>query len=151
MIHYNLYGDYKKFDFSVRKLISSVLRTVKKIESLETEHIMSIILVDNKSIHEINKDYRNIDRPTDVISFANIDSSVNHELAYELGDIYISIDKVYEQAASYGHSVMREFAFLVTHGTLHLLGYDHIEDVDYEIMHAKELEILKKCGYDSLD
>ena len=79
MIHYNLYGDYKKFDFSVRKLISSVLRTVKKIESLETEHIMSIILVDNKSIHEINKDYRNIDRPTDVISFAKIDSSVNHD------------------------------------------------------------------------
>ena len=142
MIHYNLYGDYKKFDFSVRKLISSVLRTVKKIESLETEHIMSIILVDNKSIHEINKDYRNIDRHTDVISFANIDSSVNHELAYELGDIYISVDKVYEQAALYGHSVMREFAFLVTHGTLHLLGYDHIEYDEEQIMFKKQKEVL---------
>ena len=143
MIHYNLYGDYKKFDFSVRKLISSVLRTVKKIESLETEHIMSIILVDNKRIHEINKDYRNIDRPTDVISFANIDSSVNHELAYELGDIYISIDKVYEQAASYGHSVMREFAFLVTHGIYHLLGYDHMTKEDETIMFTKQEKILE--------
>ncbi len=142
MIHYNLYGDYKKFDFSVRKLISSVLRTVKKIESLETEHIMSIILVDNERIHEINKDYRNIDRPTDVISFANIDSSVNHELSYELGDIYISIDKVYEQATLYGHSVMREFAFLVTHGTLHLLGYDHIEYDEEQIMFKKQKEVL---------
>ena len=93
-------------------------------------------------IHEINKDYRNIDRPTDVISFANIDSSVNHELAYELGDIYISIDKVYEQAALYGHSVMREFAFLVTHGTLHLLGYDHIEYDEEQIMFKKQKEVL---------
>ena len=146
MIHYNLYGDVKKFDFSVRKVISSVLRTVKKIESLNTEHIMSIILVDNKKIHEINLEYRNIDRPTDVISFAAIDSSSNRELGYELGDIYISIDKVYEQAEAYNHSVMREFAFLVTHGTLHLLGYDHMEKEDEIVMFKKQDEILNEFG-----
>lgn len=146
MIHYNLYGDVKKFDFSVRKVISSVLRTVKKIESLNTEHIMSIILVDNNKIHEINRDYRNIDRPTDVISFASIDESESRELSYELGDIYISIDKVYEQAESYNHSVMREFAFLVTHGTLHLLGYDHIEYDAEQIMFKKQDEVLSILG-----
>ena len=146
MIHYNLYGDVKKFDFSVRKVISSVLRTVKKIESLNTEHIMSIILVDNKKIHEINLDYRNIDRPTDVISFAAIDSSISRELGYELGDIYISIDKVYEQAKAYNHSVMREFAFLVTHGTLHLLGYDHIEYDEEQVMFKKQDEVLSILG-----
>lgn len=146
MIHYNLYGDVKKFDFSVRKVISSVLRTVKKIESLNTEHIMSIILVDNNKIHEINLEYRNIDRPTDVISFAAIDSSSNRELGYELGDIYISIDKVYEQAEAYNHSVMREFAFLVTHGTLHLLGYDHIEYDEEQVMFKKQDEVLSILG-----
>ena len=146
MIHYNLYGDVKKFDFSVRKIINSVLRTVKKIECLDTEHIMSIILVDNKKIHEINLEYRDIDRPTDVISFAAIDASVNRELSYELGDIYISIDKVYEQALSYNHSVMREFAFLVTHGTLHLLGYDHIEYDEEQVMFKKQEEVLSILG-----
>lgn len=146
MIHYNLYGDVKKFDFSVRKVISSVLRTVKKIESLNTEHIMSIILVDNKKIHEINLEYRNIDRPTDVISFAAIDSSSNRELGYELGDIYISIDKVYQQAEAYNHSVMREFAFLVTHGILHLLGYDHIEYDEEQVMFKKQDEVLSILG-----
>lgn len=142
MIHYNLYGDSNAFDFSIRKVISSVLRTIKKLESLDTEHIMSIILVDNDKIHEINRDYRNIDRPTDVISFAAIDSSINRELSYELGDIYISIDKVYEQANAYNHSVMREFAFLITHGTLHLLGYDHIEYDEEQIMFKKQEEVL---------
>ena len=104
MIHYNLYGDVKKFNFSVRKVISGILRTVKKIECLDSEHIMSIILVDNEKIHEINLDYRNIDRATDVISFAFED---NMDIVYEdfrlLGDIYISIDKCYSQAVEYTH------------------------------------------------
>ena len=142
MIHYNLHGKKVEFDFSVRKVINSILRTVKKLEKLETEHMISFILVDNETIHQINKDYRNIDRPTDVISFATIDSSITRELSYELGDIYISIDKVYEQAAAYNHSVMREFAFLVTHGTLHLLGYDHIEYNAEQEMFKKQEEVL---------
>lgn len=146
MIHYNLYGDVKVFDFSVRKIISSILRTVKKIESLKTEHIMSIILVDNDKIHEINRVYRNIDRATDVISFANIDCNIDRVLSYELGDIYISIDKVFDQAKTYNHSVMREFAFLITHGVLHLLGYDHIEYDDEQVMFKKQEEVLSLLG-----
>lgn len=146
MIHYNLYGDVKVFDFSVRKIISSILRTVKKMESLKTEHIMSIILVDNDKIHEINRDYRNIDRATDVISFANIDYNIDRVLSYELGDIYVSIDKVFEQAKTYNHSVMREFAFLITHGVLHLLGYDHIEYDDEQVMFKKQEEVLSLLG-----
>ena len=142
MIHYNLHGKKVEFDFSVRKVINSILRIVKKLEKLETEHMISFILVDNETIHQINKDYRNIDRPTDVISFATIDSSITRELSYELGDIYISIDKVYEQATAYNHSVMREFAFLVTHGTLHLLGYDHIEYDAEQEMFKKQEEVL---------
>ena len=146
MIHYNLYGDVKVFDFSVRKIISSILRTVKKMESLKTEHIMSIILVDNDKIHEINRDYRNIDRATDVISFANIDCNIDRVLSYELGDIYVSIDKVFDQAKTYNHSVMREFAFLITHGVLHLLGYDHIEYDDEQVMFKKQEEVLSLLG-----
>lgn len=146
MIHYNLYGDTKDFDFSVRKVINSVLKTVKKLEGLKTEHIISFIIVDNEKIHEINRDYRNIDRPTDVISFATIDASPNRSLSYELGDIYISVEKVKEQAIEYGHSIMREFAFLVTHGTLHLLGYDHIEYDDEQIMFRKQKEVLEILG-----
>ncbi len=142
MIHYNLHGNAKKFDFSIRKVISSILKTVKKIENLNTEHMISFILVDNETIHTINKEYRNIDRPTDVISFATIDSNPNRELSYELGDIYISIDKVYEQASAYNHSVMREFAFLVTHGTLHLLGYDHVEYDEEQEMFKIQEEVL---------
>ena len=95
MIHYNLYGDIKEFDFSVRKLINSVLRTVKKMEKLDTEHVISFILVDNNRIHEINRDFRNIDRPTDVISFATIDSSSDRTLSYELGDIYIFLSAIF--------------------------------------------------------
>ena len=110
--------------------------------NLDGYFIFEVNLVDIETIHRINKEYRNIDRPTDVISFANIDSSNNRELSYELGDIYISIDKVYEQAASYNHSVLREFAFLVTHGTLHLLGYDHIEYDAEQVMFKKQEEVL---------
>ena len=107
----------------------------------------NIILVDNKKIHEINKEYRKIDRPTDVISFALEDSN---DFQYEdfrlLGDIYISLDKVKEQAEIYGHSFLRELAFLTVHGILHLLGYDHMEKEDEKIMFEKQEVILNGYG-----
>lgn len=87
----------------------------------------NIIIVDNEKIHEINKEYRNIDRPTDVITFALEDDNT-FNLDYEsriLGDIYISIDRARSQASEYGHSFKRELSFLTVHGFLHLLGYDH--------------------------
>ena len=108
--------------------------------------IVSIIIVDNDKIHEINKEYRGIDRPTDVISFA-LEEGENYERKDRmLGDIYISIDKVYEQAKEYGHSIKRELFFLATHGFLHLLGYDHMKKEDEEIMFPLQEKILEEYG-----
>ena len=108
--------------------------------------VMSIIIVDNKEIHRINKEYRNIDRETDVISFALEEGETFDEPYKTLGDIYISIDKVYEQAKEYGHSVKRELFFLVTHGFLHLLGYDHMKKEDEEVMFPLQEKILDNYG-----
>ena len=108
--------------------------------------IVSVIIVDNEKIHEINKEYRGIDRPTDVISFA-LEEGENYEVKERmLGDIYISIDKVYEQAKEYGHSVKRELFFLATHGFLHLLGYDHMKKEDEDIMFPLQEKILEEYG-----
>ena len=108
--------------------------------------VMSIIIVDNETIHKINKEYRNIDRETDVISFALEEGETIDEPYKTLGDIYISIDRVYEQAEEYGHSVKRELFFLVTHGFLHLLGYDHMNKDDEEKMFTLQEEILDSYG-----
>lgn len=108
--------------------------------------VFNIIIVDNETIHSINKEYRGVDRPTDVISFALEDdkSFVQTELRI-LGDIYISIDKAREQAKNYGHSLKREISFLTIHGLLHLLGYDHMEEKDEKEMF--ELQELILDGY----
>ena len=110
------------------------------------DSVMSIILVDNDYIHKINKEYRNIDRETDVISFALEEGEDIEEPVKTLGDIYISIDRVYSQAKEYGHSIKRELFFLVTHGFLHLLGYDHMNKEDEEKMFSLQEEILDSYG-----
>lgn len=110
-----------------------------KLEKCE----FNIIIIDNERIHEINKEYRGIDRETDVISFALED---NMDIEYDdfrlLGDIYISIDKCYLQALEYGHSREREICFLATHGILHLLGYDHMNSEDEEEMFSLQNKLL---------
>ena len=109
----------------------------------------NIIIVDNEKIHEINREYRGIDRPTDVISFALEDEKdmvLDSEAGRILGDIYISIDKCREQAKEYGHSFLRELAFLSVHGFLHLQGYDHMEKKDEEVMFKLQDEILDSYG-----
>ena len=107
--------------------------------------VINVIIVDNDTIHKINKDYRGVDRPTDVISFALEDDNTFIKLDERiLGDIYISIDKVYEQAKEYGHSIKREISFLTVHGTLHLLGYDHMIEKDEKIMFQKQEDILNE-------
>ncbi len=114
---------------------------VKKLELEKCE--FNIIIVDNKKIHEINKEYRNVDRETDVISFAMEDlEDIEYDDFRLLGDIYISIDKVISQANEYGHSKLREICFLATHGILHLLGYDHMEPKDEEEMFGLQNELL---------
>lgn len=132
-------------DLDILKPLLEYARTVENLEDTELE--FSVIIVDNKRIHEINREYRGIDRPTDVISFALED---NEEIEFDhyrvLGDIYISIDKVREQAKEYGHSEKRELAFLTVHGFLHLLGYDHMNEDDEKIMFGKQEEILNGFG-----
>ena len=109
--------------------------------------MFNVIIVDDKKIHEINKEYRGIDRPTDVISFAlEDDKSFNRDDIRILGDIYISIDKVKSQSTEYGHSFKRELFFLATHGLLHLLGYDHMTKEDEKIMFSKQEEVLSRYG-----
>lgn len=106
--------------------------------------IFNIIIIDNPTIHKINKEYRDKDAPTDVISFALEDDKtvIEPDGVRILGDIYISIDKVHEQALEYGHSFKRELSFLAVHGLLHLLGYDHMEKSDEEVMLKKQEEVL---------
>lgn len=122
------------------------------IYALEVENVdnleFNVIIINNEEIHKINKEYRGIDRPTDVISFALEDyKDIKYENDYRvLGDIYISIDKVKEQAKEYGHSEKRELAFLAVHGLLHLLGYDHMEKEDEKVMFSKQELILDGYG-----
>ena len=114
---------------------------IEKLNDLE----FNIIIVDNEYIHKLNRDYRKIDRPTDVITFAledYEDIKLEHRM---LGDIYISIDKAKSQAIEYGHSLKRELCFLTTHGFLHLLGYDHILKEDEKVMFSLQEEILNEA------
>lgn len=118
------------------------------VKELDIENaIFNIIFIDNEEIRKINREYRNVDRETDVISFALED---NMDVVYEdfrlLGDIYISYEKAMEQAELYNHSVKREVFFLATHGILHLLGYDHMEEEDEKVMFGKQNELLDGYG-----
>lgn len=109
---------------------------------------LSIAVVDNERIQEINRDFRGKDMPTDVISFAYHETEDYDIGPYDtLGDIVISMERVAEQAKDYGHSVTREFFYVLTHGLLHLLGYDHIEEAEKAEMRIREEEILNKYGY----
>lgn len=126
----------------VRKVIDIAIKN-QKLDNLE----FNIIIVDNDYIHELNKNYRNIDRPTDVITFALEDYEDGIKLEHRmLGDIYISIDKAISQAEEYGHDLRREICFLAVHGFLHLLGYDHMEKEEEEIMFSLQEEILNEAN-----
>jgi probable rRNA maturation factor len=126
--------------------LKKFLHKVAKDENLDNI-IYNVIIVDNSEIHKLNKEYRNIDKPTDVISFAlEDDNTYNRTDIRVLGDIYISIDKARSQALEYGHSFKRELYFLAIHGFLHLLGYDHIEKEEEEKMFKKQEEVLSKYG-----
>lgn len=124
---------------------------------------VNVLLTDNDSIQEINRENRSVDRPTDVLSFPMIDFRVPEEFAFveehpeeyfngdtgalNIGDIVVSMDKVYEQAREFGHSPERELAFLIAHSMLHLSGYDHEEEAERLVMEAKQEEILQQKGY----
>ena len=134
--HYK--DDHKRVPFKYKSIIQD-LSTV-----FPDDEECSLILVDLEEIHRINKNYRHLDRPTDVISFEDKDPYGD---PHYKGDIYLCIDKAMSQAQDYGHSVKREFAFLLIHGLLHIHGYDHLNPIDEKIMFDKQDEILGKLGY----
>ncbi|MGL4307935.1 rRNA maturation RNase YbeY [Cetobacterium sp. SF1] len=134
-------------EVEVEKYIKEVLESEMYYEGTKPVYL-SVALVNNEDIQNINRDYRGKDQPTDVISFAYHETGDFDIGPYDtLGDIVISLERVEEQAKDYNHSFEREFYYVLTHGILHLLGYDHIEEEDKKEMRAKEEEILNKYGY----
>lgn len=132
------------------KLIKTVIQTVLKEEKVIQDLEIYVTLTNNEKIHITNKETRNVDRPTDVLSFPMFERDEIHYLKDTkkeepdiLGDIIVSIEKVKEQAEEYGHSFERELAYLVTHGMLHLLGYDHMIEEEKVQMRKREEEILE--------
>ena len=137
------------------EIIKKVVEQCFKEENMENSKLyISITLTNPEHIHEINKQYRNVDRATDVLSFPmfekeEIDNKIaqkNFEYEDVLGDIVISIEQVEKQAKEYGHSFEREFAYMLVHGFYHLMGYDHIKEEDKVIMRPKEEKVLEKLG-----
>lgn len=127
------------------KEIKKIIAFALKKEKIK-RGIVNVILVDEKEIKKINKEYRNIDRVTDVISFA-LEEGESIKFNFRLlGDIYICVPRMKEQAINYGHSEKRELLFLTVHGLLHLLGYDHMNKEDEKIMFKKQELILNDYG-----
>ena len=153
----------ESFSFSPEDTMKLVCEAVLEEESCPYEVQVNLVLTDNEGIRELNREYRGIDRETDVLSFPNVDfdregvfdMDENQEADYfdpdtgelVLGDIMISVEKMREQAADYGHSLRREFAFLVAHSMLHLCGYDHMEDGERLVMEERQRRILEDRGY----
>ena len=136
-------------------IIKRVIEQCFKEEKLEQSKLyINIILTTPQNIRKANKEYRNIDRETDVLSFPMFEKfeldekikNMNFEHEDILGDIIISIERVQEQAKEYGHSFEREFSYMLVHGFYHLMGYDHIEEKDKIIMRPKEENVLNKLG-----
>ncbi len=125
-----------------QKLINKIFKQFR-----HRKDIFSIIFVSNEEIKNINREYRNIDKITDVISFAYNDNDIDNIYADdEIGDIFICLDRAYEQAIEYGHSKEREVGFLAVHGYLHLKGYDHMTLEDEKEMFSLQEKILEKVG-----
>lgn len=150
------------FEIAYEKIAEEVVQAALDYVECPYECEVNILLTDNEGIQETNKDMRNIDAPTDVLSFPMIDfqsegdfSIVENDISLFnadtgellLGDIMISLEKVKEQAEQFNHSLTREYAFLIAHSVLHLSGYDHIEDDERIRMERIQDEILQRIGY----
>ena len=152
----------RDFPFDGQQLVNRVMEAVLDVEGCPYEASVNVLLTNDEEIREYNKEYRGIDRATDVLSFPNIEYAQPSDFSRVeeceadyfdpdsgellLGDIILSVDKVREQAESYGHSQLREFAFLITHSMLHLCGYDHMEETEAQTMEEKQKDILEKLG-----
>lgn len=131
-------------------MLTQAVKEAVHLSGGSEEAEVSLMLVDNQRIHELNHEYRGVDRPTDVLSFAlQEDTEEEPEGAFEddmLGDIVISAERAREQAEEYGHSFEREIVYLAVHGTFHLLGFDHEEEKDQQEMRSKEEEVMTILG-----
>ena len=144
-----------KINDEIKNIINKIISIALEKEAISIPVELSIVLMNNKGIKELNSQYRDKDQPTDVLSFPMYDreevkivintnySGLNEVL---LGDIIISMEKAYEQAQYYGHEFEREIGYLTAHGVLHLLGYDHMNAIDKNKMRSKEEQILSALG-----
>ena len=137
-------NEVDNFENNYEQDFTAIIEQALKTLSIEDDVEVSCVLVDDERIHEINREYRHIDRSTDVISFAMEDNDQFYVegMPRTLGDIFISVDHAKKQAEEYGHSLRREMCFLFTHGILHLLGYDHMTDEQEKEMFGLQDEIL---------
>ncbi len=143
-VNYSNLGLYSQ---EIETLLNKVLQKGAEIQKIGQDAEISLLICDNETIHRLNKQYRGVDAPTDVLSFAlNEGEDDVQEEETALGDIVISMDRAGEQAEEYGHSKEREVAYLAVHGFLHVLGYDHQDEKQKEEMRAAEEEILAACG-----
>jgi probable rRNA maturation factor len=152
----------QELDSKYLEIINKIIEISLDAEKCPYEVEVSVTITDNEEIHKINKEYRDMDKPTDVLSFPLIDFNIPSgfdEIDEEqdeyfdldtgelmLGDIIISLDRAKEQAEEYGHSLEREIGFLTAHSMLHLMGYDHILNEEEQIMIEKQQQILNKVG-----
>lgn len=151
-----------KLDLPYEEIIKSVINEAIDYEKCPYEAEVNVILTDNEQIHQMNKEYREVDSATDVLSFPmieyekpsdfegiedNIEDYFNPETGeLVLGDIVISVEKVMEQAEKFGHSITRELAFLTAHSMMHLFGYDHMDPKEAVIMESKQNEVLNNLN-----
>lgn len=137
-------NEVENFENNYEQDFTAIIEQALKTLGIEDDVEVSCVLVDDERIHEINREYRHIDRSTDVISFAMEDNDQFYVegMPRTLGDIFISVDHAKKQAEEYGHSLRREMCFLFTHGILHLLGYDHMTDEQEKEMLGLQDKIL---------
>ncbi len=150
------------FDFDIEKLVEAVAIQVLDSEKCPYEAQVNVLVTDNEGIREYNRQFRDIDKETDVLSFPNVDYETpgafeideEQEADYFdpdsgeliLGDVILSVDRIREQAENYGHSEKREFAFLVAHSMLHLCGYDHMTEEEAKVMEQRQEAALQALG-----
>lgn len=134
--------DKVKIDDSIYEILEEVIKECLLLEGKSLNYEISLSFVNNKEIKELNKEYRNIDKETDVLSFPMEEDFLIPTAL--LGDIIISAEKALEQSIEYGHSLIREISYLTVHSMFHLLGYDHIEEDEKKLMRLKEKEVMKR-------
>ncbi|MCI9503299.1 MAG: rRNA maturation RNase YbeY [Hungatella sp.] len=157
------YEAEKKLGLPWQEIIEEIVEAALDYENCPYEAEVNVVLTDNQCVREINREYRGIDSPTDVLSFPMVEYETPSDFRHVeemfadcfnpetgelmLGDIMISVDKAEEQADLYGHSLERELAFLTAHSMLHLFGYDHMDEAERAVMERKQEEILENRGY----